>query len=66
MAGPGLTGLDQDGVGKKYLDWLFEYNKEWEVASKALLTILGNNASAWEEWTFLFAQRLQLQVSRVN
>jgi len=28
----GWTELDRDGVGKKYLDWLFDC-KEWEVAA---------------------------------
>ena len=59
------TGLDRDGVRKKYLDWLFDC-EEWEVAAKACPAILGNNAKAWEDWIFLFAQKPQLQVSRVE
>lgn len=65
MERDGWTGLDRDGVGKKYLDWLFDC-EEWEVAAKVCPAILGNNAKAWEEWIFLFAQKLQLQVSRVE
>jgi vacuolar protein sorting-associated protein 41 len=62
MEQAGWTGFDRDGVGRKYLDWLFDC-EEWEAAAKACPTILGNNAKAWEEWIFLFAQKLQLQVS---
>jgi hypothetical protein len=65
MERDGWTGLDRDGVGKKYLDWLFDC-EEWEVAAKACPPILGNSAKAWEEWIFLFAQKLQLQVSRIG
>ena len=65
MERDGWTGLDRDGVGNKYLDWLFDC-EEWEMAAKACPAILGNNAKAWEEWIFLFAQKLQLQVSRVE
>ena len=63
MERDGWTGLDRDGVGKKYLNWLFDC-EEWEVAGKACPTVLGNNAKAWEEWIFLFAQKLHLQVSQ--
>jgi hypothetical protein len=52
-----IEAMERDGVGKKYLDWLFDCD-EWEVAAKACPTILGNNGKAWEEWIFLFAQKL--------
>ena len=65
MERDGWTGLNRDDVGKKYLDWLFD-REEWEAAAKACPAILGNNAKAWEEWIFLFAQKLQLQVRRVE
>ncbi|GAC74618.1 vacuolar assembly/sorting protein VPS41 [Moesziomyces antarcticus T-34] len=53
------NGFDAEVIGKKYLNWLVEedrYSEAARVASK----ILGRNASAWEDWIFLFVEKGKL------
>ena len=53
------NGFDAEEIGKKYLNWLVEedrYSEAARVASK----ILGRNVQAWEDWIFLFVEKVKL------
>jgi hypothetical protein len=53
-------GFDAELIGRRYLTYLVQDQKDYIKASQVASSILKTNAAAWEDLVFLFIERQQL------